>query len=182
MASANGEEWPMDNIQRDKQNTRICTPCTRICELYSPLFLTFLYFFALCTDSCLFHFFQQGITLVLINLDGNTTTEVVVTTKSAFVWSLKHHNHSTASNTKFNHVPRTRKTNQFTREEYHLTAPSRNLHSRIMLLNGKVLAADQNGNITKLEPIKVDGLGSTRIAPFSIVFAHIPYFHAPACR
>ena len=131
---------------------------------------------------CVFRVLQQGITLLLINLDGNTTTEVVVTTKSAFVRSLKHHFHSRASRTKFNHVPPTSKTNQFARDEYHLTAPSRNLHSRVMLLNGNVLAVDQNGNIPKLEPIRVDGSEPITVAPYSIVFAHIPYFYAPGCR
>lgn len=124
---------------------------------------------------------SEGITLLLINLDGNTTTEVIVSSKSAFIRSLKAHD-SRGSRINFKHLPRARKISGFTREEYHLTAPNGNLHSQIMLLNGNILAMDQNGEIPSLYPIKVDASESIRVAPYSIVFTHIPYFYAPACR
>lgn len=68
------------------------------------------------------------------------------------------------------------------REEYHLTAEDGNLQSQTMLLNGKILAVDSSGNIPKFEPIQVEASQPLTVAPFSIVFAHIPYFYAPACR
>ncbi|THU59038.1 hypothetical protein C4D60_Mb03t20770 [Musa balbisiana] len=97
---------------------------------------------------------SQGITLLLINLSGNTTTEVFVTTKTA----------------------------ESTREEYHLTAKDGDIHSQTMLLNGHILAVDSDGHIPELEPVKVAASEPITVDPFSIVFAHIPYFHALACR
>ncbi|XP_065000229.1 heparanase-like protein 3 [Musa acuminata AAA Group] len=104
---------------------------------------------------------SQGITLLLINLSGNTTTEVFVTTKTAYS-ALK--------------------TAESTREEYHLTAKDGDIHSQTMLLNGHILAVDSDGHIPELEPVKVAASEPITVDPFSIVFAHIPYFHAPACR
>ncbi|ONK76702.1 uncharacterized protein A4U43_C03F31230 [Asparagus officinalis] len=123
---------------------------------------------------------SQGITLLLINLDGSTTTEVIVTSKSAFIRSLKQYN-TKASRTKFSHIPRTRKTSGFIREEYHLTSPNGNLHSQTMLLNGKILAVDHDGDIPEFEPIKVDASEPIKVDPYSIVYVHVPYFDAPAC-
>lgn len=67
------------------------------------------------------------------------------------------------------------------REEYHLTAKDGNLQSQDMLLNGNILSLDSEGNIPTLEPMDVDGSLAIAVAPFSIVFVHIPHFHAPAC-
>ncbi|RWW46638.1 hypothetical protein BHE74_00047423, partial [Ensete ventricosum] len=102
----------------------------------------------------------KGITLLLINLSGNTTTEVFVTTKTAYS-ALK--------------------TAESTREEYHLTAKDGDIHSQTMLLNGHILAVDSDGHIPELEPVKVAASEPITVDPFSIVFVHIPYFHAPAC-
>ncbi|XP_010906003.1 heparanase-like protein 3 isoform X1 [Elaeis guineensis] len=121
---------------------------------------------------------SQGITLLLINLSGNTTTEVFVTTASAFAIASKHY----IPRTRFNHVPGFQRTLAFMREEYHLTAGDGNLHSQTMLLNGNILHVDSEGKIPTLKPIEVDASLPITVTPFSIVFAHIPYFYAPACR
>jgi len=67
------------------------------------------------------------------------------------------------------------------RREYHLTAPERNLHSQIMLLNGKVLSVNSAGEIPALEPIYVDSTKPITVGPVSIVFAHIPNVLLAAC-
>ncbi|KAK8950480.1 Heparanase-like protein 3 [Platanthera guangdongensis] len=90
---------------------------------------------------------SKGITLILLNLDPNTTTNVTVKQ----------------------------------REEYHLTAEAGNLHSQTMLLNGEPLNVNSDGSIPALTPNEVDGSQPIKLAPLSIVFAHFPYFQAPAC-
>lgn len=107
---------------------------------------------------------SEGITLILINLDGNSTAKVVVSSKSPIVSSLNHN------------------VSRFTREEYHLTAPNGNLQSRTMLLNGNILTVNKNGEIPNLEPIEVNVMEPVIVAPFSIVFVHMPSFYAPACK
>ena len=69
-----------------------------------------------------------------------------------------------------------------TREEYHLTPKNRNLSSQTVLLNGNVLTVNSSGIIPPLEPIHVNLTDPITVAPFSIVFAHIPTIHVPACR
>ncbi|CAL9127885.1 unnamed protein product [Musa acuminata var. zebrina] len=126
---------------------------------------------------------SPGITLLLINLSGNnSTTPVFVTTQTVYSAALKQHHRHGAHRTRFNHIPRLGKTSEFTREEYHLTAKDGDIHSQTVLLNGNILAVDSSGNIPELEPVKVEATQPITVAPFSIVFAHIPYFYAPACR
>ncbi|XP_073010808.1 heparanase-like protein 3 isoform X2 [Typha latifolia] len=120
---------------------------------------------------------SQGITLLLINLSGNTTTQVFITTGNAFTQSMRQRHH-----TRFRHIPHLGRSLGFVREEYHLTPKDGDLHSQTMLLNGNILSVDSSGNIPKLEPVQVDATQPITVAPFSIVFAHIPYFFAPACR
>jgi len=67
------------------------------------------------------------------------------------------------------------------RREYHLTAPDRNLHSQIMLLNGKTLSVNSAGEIPPLEPLYVDSTKPIIVGPLSIVFAHIPNVLLKAC-
>ncbi|KAG0479693.1 hypothetical protein HPP92_010341 [Vanilla planifolia] len=117
----------------------------------------------------------KGITLLLLNLDRNTTTQVQVSSKASnYVRTMKHHHR--ASKTRPSQVPE----DEF-REEYHLTADGGNLHSQTMLLNGKALEIDAQGSIPALEPINVDGSLPIHVHPLSIVFARIPYLYAPAC-
>ncbi|KAL0903389.1 hypothetical protein M5K25_027765 [Dendrobium thyrsiflorum] len=120
---------------------------------------------------------SKGITLLLLNLDGNSTAQVNVT---AYVRAVKLRR---GSRKRFSHAPvaKEHKIAAGTREEYHLTAMDGNLHSQTVLLNGNILDLDANDGIPVLQSVKVDGRKPIYVAPFSIVFAHIPYFYAPAC-
>ncbi|CAD6340054.1 unnamed protein product [Miscanthus lutarioriparius] len=129
---------------------------------------------------------SPGITLLLINLSGNTTTQVSVTTQGA-VAAHKHGARKHVGGRKFRHVHAP----SFTvvddaaagavRDEYHLTPKDGNLRSQVMLLNGKALATDAAGNIPTLEAVSVDAAQPIAVAPYSIVFARISHFNAPAC-
>ncbi|OVA19193.1 Glycoside hydrolase [Macleaya cordata] len=122
---------------------------------------------------------SQGITLLLINLDGNTTAEVRITTKttaSKRTQTLKSQHGSSGSRIQYS------KTAEIIREEYHLTAKDGDLHGQTMLLNGKILAVNSSGEIPPLEPIFVNSTEPINVAPYSIVFAHIPMIDLPACR
>ena len=77
---------------------------------------------------------------------------------------------------------REKKSDAFTREEYHLTAGEGGLHSRSVQLNGKRLTVDSLGRIPDLEGAMVSASEPIIVGPFCIVFVHIPYFDAPACR
>ncbi|CAA6669961.1 unnamed protein product [Spirodela intermedia] len=111
---------------------------------------------------------SQGITLLLINLDGNNTVRVAPTTDPDYARVARHavglHRMKPSRAAR---PLRGRKSYEFTREEYHLTAGDGDLHSRSLLLNGWRLAVDSEAH---------------KSGPFSIVFAHIPHFYAPACR
>ncbi|XP_075662630.1 heparanase-like protein 3 [Castanea sativa] len=127
----------------------------------------------------------KGITLLLINLDGNTTVQVRVSTEN---------NSGVTKNSSMHEIqiPRTRfatmhrvrgsKRVNDTRKEYHLTAKDGDLHSQTMLLNGKILNIDSSGLIPPLIPIDVNQLDPIIVAPFSIVFAQIPYIKFSACN
>ncbi|KAG6494182.1 heparanase-like protein 3 [Zingiber officinale] len=123
----------------------------------------------------------RGITLVFINLSGNSTTQVFVTSQTSYSTPIKLRRHK-KHRTRIYHLPRLGKTSEFTREEYHLTSKGGDIHSQTMLLNGNILSVDSNGNIPELEPVKVDATEPIRIEPFSIVFVHIAYIQAQACR
>ncbi|KAK1276809.1 Heparanase-like protein 3 [Acorus gramineus] len=125
---------------------------------------------------------SQGITLLLLNLDGNTTVKVSVSTDSTFKKSLKRNHHHRPRRPRFNRMPRVQKTVQRLREEYHLTPKNGDLQSQIMLLNGNALVVDSNGEIPTLEPMTYNSSEPITVAPHSIVFAHIPHIYAPACR
>ncbi|CAN1287818.1 Heparanase-like protein 3 [Linum perenne] len=123
---------------------------------------------------------SQGITLLLINLDGNTTANVHVSSEDAItVRTVRHHRNR---KTKFAKMGRGSKVEANLREEYHLTAYGGDIHSRTVLLNGKVLAVNTSGSIPPLEPIQARVSDPITIAPFSIVFAHIASMHVPACK
>ncbi|XP_020528192.1 heparanase-like protein 3 isoform X2 [Amborella trichopoda] len=122
---------------------------------------------------------RTGITLLLINLDGNTTVNARVTMDSAIINSSKHQN--MFPHTNFNRMPRKQRATEIIREEYHLTAKDGDLHSQTMLLNGKILGVNQQGKIPRMEPIRVNSSEPIVVAPFSIVFVHMPLIHAPVC-
>ncbi|KAI3711720.1 hypothetical protein L1987_70263 [Smallanthus sonchifolius] len=124
----------------------------------------------------------KGITLLLINLDNTTTVDVSLSLNST--WMLhtlkspvhhRHHHHKA-------NKPRNSKIGGISiREEYHLTAKDGDLHSQVMMLNGKELRVNSYGGIPHLEPLYVNSSEIISVAPFSIVFAHIPHLTLYAC-
>ncbi|KAH1042213.1 hypothetical protein GLYMA_09G091100v4 [Glycine max] len=118
---------------------------------------------------------SKGITVLLINLDSNTTVEAEVTFNNA-AKSLRHRKMSTHS--KVMELPLASET---AREEYHLTPQDGDIHSQIMVLNGNPLSVSSDGDIPPLEPINVNSSEPIRVAPFSIVFAHLPDAVVSAC-
>ncbi|KAF9662106.1 hypothetical protein SADUNF_Sadunf18G0018800 [Salix dunnii] len=121
---------------------------------------------------------SKGITLLLINLDGNTTVNVYVSTENVTRnGTLVMHQQN--QRTKFS---RGSKLDVNTREEYHLTALNGDLHSQTVLLNGNILSVNSSGSIPPLEPIKTSQSDRIIVAPFSIVFAHIANSTVPACE
>ncbi|XP_071724525.1 heparanase-like protein 3 isoform X2 [Rutidosis leptorrhynchoides] len=113
----------------------------------------------------------DGITLLLINLDNVTTVNVNLTLATQL-----------ESLPQIRLVTRdTEMGGSSTREEYHLTAKDGNLHSQTMVLNGKDLTLNPASEIPPLEPLYVSSLEPIVVAPYSIVFAHIPYLTLDAC-
>ncbi|KAL3624218.1 hypothetical protein CASFOL_033034 [Castilleja foliolosa] len=97
----------------------------------------------------------QGITILLINLDGNTTVKVKLDDDRLFGGK--------------------------DREEYHLSPMDGNIQSRTVLLNGKALIVDSFGAIPAMEPVRVSFSRPINVRPRSIVFVHIPGVDTPAC-
>ncbi|CAA2972141.1 heparanase 3 [Olea europaea subsp. europaea] len=122
---------------------------------------------------------SQGITLLLINLDGKNTVDAKVDFNGTLLHRHKHGHHGHRS--KVIKMPRANEARK-TREEYHLTAMDGNIQSQTMLLNGKALTLDSSGAIPPLEPITVTSSELVKVAPFSIVFVHMPYVALPACK
>lgn len=118
--------------------------------------------------------------LLLINLDNKTTVDVNLSLNNTWrvhkLKSLRHHHHHKANKPRNSMIGGIN-----TREEYHLTAKNGDLHSQVMMLNGKELMVNSSGEIPPLEPIYVNSSEPISIAPFSIVFAHIPHLTLYAC-
>ncbi|KAI4376881.1 hypothetical protein MLD38_014589 [Melastoma candidum] len=123
-----------------------------------------------------------GITLLLINLDGNSTIEVQVST-AEYTRSdeLSLQQHSQTGGTDFAKMSRRHSSHASTREEYHLTPDGGDLHSQTMLLNGKILQVDRSGKIPQMDPVKVRESDPISVAPYSIVFARIANQNISAC-
>ncbi|KAJ9555152.1 hypothetical protein OSB04_009766 [Centaurea solstitialis] len=119
---------------------------------------------------------SDGITLLLINLERYTTTAVGLSVENVTI---------IMASKQLKQLKQTQRTQsstiEYTREEYHLTAKDGKLNSRTVLLNGKELAVNSAGIIPPLEPIQVNISNPIIVAPFSIVFVHIPNIHIPAC-
>lgn len=119
----------------------------------------------------------------MINLDGIKTTNVGI----SFINTIKIITQTTKKEpkeqkrTKFSKMRRNPKVNEVIREEYHLTAKNGDLHSQIVLLNGKELIVNSSGIIPSLNPIKQNFSSPINVAPYSIVFVHIPSVRFPAC-
>lgn len=114
--------------------------------------------------------FQPGITLLLINLHGNATNHVKVAGSGG-----------RGAHAGRKHGGRFAQATGAAREEYHLTPEGGNIQSQVMLLNGRALVTGADGSIPRMEPVKVDAARPIAMAPRSIVFVHMPHYHAPAC-
>lgn len=125
---------------------------------------------------------SKGITLLLLNLDGNTTVHAGITFNRTRRLPHKHRSYNKHKQ-KIVQIPRPHGLEgEAFREEYHITAKDGNLHSQTVLLNGKILSVNSSGNIPSLEPQHVNSSEPIMVAPFSIVFIHIPNIVLPACR
>ncbi|KAL9226750.1 hypothetical protein vseg_002524 [Gypsophila vaccaria] len=120
---------------------------------------------------------SQGITLLLINLDSDKNIRVSVATETGSILSESGVN-PLARRSKLEGIPII---NDSRREEYHLTAPNRDLNSQKILLNGKELNVDSTGNIPILKPTIVKSSEPVHVAPLSIVFVHIPSIVSHIC-
>ncbi|KAJ8753216.1 hypothetical protein K2173_017816 [Erythroxylum novogranatense] len=126
---------------------------------------------------------SEGTTLLLINLDNSTRVHVNVAFNSTFTLLPDKHGHHWSRRLHKREVIRLPQgsATDSTREEYHLSAKDGNLHSQTMLLNGKILTVNPSGDIPPLEPVYVNSSKPIVVAPFSIVFAHLPQV-LPGCR
>ncbi|GAB4854608.1 hypothetical protein Ancab_023190 [Ancistrocladus abbreviatus] len=132
---------------------------------------------------------SRGITLLFLNLDGNTTVEASVSTKCGPITISQNEQVMATTGNPYNR--RFGKLNldglfpinneEYVREEYHLTAQNGDLHSQIMLLNGNVLNVTSSGDIPPLDPAIVSQSNPVIVAPFSVVFVHFPTIDAVAC-
>ena len=66
------------------------------------------------------------------------------------------------------------------REEYHLTGDGNHL-SKLMLLNGRKLEIEANGEIPTMDPILIPLSSPVTVTPLSIVFVVFPNLEAKAC-
>ncbi|XP_057433201.1 heparanase-like protein 3 [Lotus japonicus] len=120
---------------------------------------------------------SKGIIILLINLDSSTAIEAEVTLSDNKF--LRHR--KMADNSKLTELP-LRGASGTAREEYHLTPGGGDIHSQIMVLNGNALTVNSAGDIPALEPLFVNSSMPITVAPFSIVFAHIPDAVVAACN
>lgn len=126
---------------------------------------------------------QTGITLLLINLNSNTTVQVDVAigdVSSNGTLIVQQEGRSRES--KFASLSKGSIFDTNIREEYHLTAQDGELNSQVTLLNGQVLRVNSSGIIPFLEPKKVSPSEPIVVAPFSVVFARFPNLNVTACR
>ncbi|KAI3701517.1 hypothetical protein L6452_26660 [Arctium lappa] len=126
---------------------------------------------------------SKGVSVLLMNLGNTPGFDVKLSVNST--WRLHkhrsrtHHHHHT---TKHAHKTKTGGKVIRTRQEYHLTPKDGNLHSQVMMLNGKELTINESGDIPSLEPLYMNSSEPISVAPYSIVFAHMPYFTLHACK
>ncbi|KAL1326279.1 heparanase-like protein 3 isoform X2 [Arachis ipaensis] len=117
-----------------------------------------------------------GITVLLINLDNSTTVVAEVSLSNANIFRHR----KMSINSELMAIP-LQSANEKSREEYHLTPQDRNIHSQVMVLNGKTLTVNTDNEIPTLEPLYVNPSEPITVAPFSIVFAHIPDANIASC-
>lgn len=120
--------------------------------------------------------------MLLINLDGKIKAQVGVSVENGTTNEVLRLQETQGNRrTKFSQMSRYSRISGYTREEYHLTAKDGNLHSQTVLLNGQILNVNSSGMIPSLDPMKVNLSDPITVAPFSIVFAHLPSIQVSAC-
>nr|GEX82261.1 heparanase-like protein 3 [Tanacetum cinerariifolium] len=119
---------------------------------------------------------SDGITLLLINLASIAKTEVGLTVDNVTILMASKQQDQTQKTHSSKLGDK-----ELTREEYHLTAKDGNLNSHTILLNGKELIVNSTGSIPSLNPVQANLSSPIIVAPFSIVFVHIPNIHIRAC-
>lgn len=123
---------------------------------------------------------SKGITLLLINLDGNTTIQTnVAFNGTSSLLHMHHHRHKNRARAIRWHQ---KEAAENVRAEYHLTAKDGDLQSQTMLLNGEILGVNSSGDIPALIPLHVNSSEPIIVGPFSIVFVHMPFIILPACK
>ncbi|KAJ7530445.1 hypothetical protein O6H91_14G004200 [Diphasiastrum complanatum] len=125
---------------------------------------------------------QQALAVVLINLSNTTqyNVELSLSISSAESENVSKHMTSVPENMNID-TQGAAVASYKQRLEYHLAAPGGNLHSQIVLLNGKPLQVAPNGTLPTLTPMTVDNSLPISVAPTSIVFAVVPAVIIPAC-
>lgn len=130
-------------------------------------------------------FFQEGMTLLLLNLHNQMEYGVtVINDEEPRVSGVKPDKRNSCFR---NHVEKITSLvdeeliGSQSREEYHLIPQGGDLRSRKMLLNGKPLELTEDGNIPELKPLIVDSSSPLSIPPLSIAFISFPNFKAQAC-
>lgn len=106
--------------------------------------------------------FQEGVTVLLINLSNSTTHDVKIVNDR-------------------NIYPNFVGSKLKAREEYHLTPKDGDIQSDVMLLNGTPLQLTPTLDIPKMSPKLVDPTSVVTVAPSSYVFVSIKDFKASAC-
>ncbi|CAK7323245.1 unnamed protein product [Dovyalis caffra] len=129
---------------------------------------------------------RAGITLLLINLSNQT--DFIISVQNSMDMRLHVEENISGENFFVQGLKRSvswvgsRASDEpLYREEYHLTAKDGNLQSRTMVLNGIPLELTEEGNIPKLDPVRLNVNSPLYINPFSISFIVFPNFDAPAC-
>lgn len=174
LASVDGETSSINHVQREQDSPRLRTLCKALCKCQPDLKQI------LCKPTwprtcCL----QQGITLLLINIDGNTTVRARIDFNGTLMHHHKHRHHSHRSRGIL--LRHRKQVSEAVREEYHLTPMDGNIQSRTVLLNGNALTVDSSGIIPSLEPVRVNSSELITVAPYSIVFVSMPNVSIPAC-
>ncbi|XP_017249380.1 heparanase-like protein 3 [Daucus carota subsp. sativus] len=124
---------------------------------------------------------SNGITMLLINLDNSTTVQITPTFSKTSSQKSKqgfqYQRSKLLMQLTGDEIDRRK-----TRKEYHLTAKDGDLHSQTMLLNGRPLTLTSSGDIPPLVPVDVKVSEPISVAPYSIVFVHLPNVLLPACK
>lgn len=123
---------------------------------------------------------SRGVTLLLINLDGNTTVQAELDFSGTSMPVHRRHRHY-KHRSKVTLLPHDKQVSVATREEYHLTPMDGNIQSQTVLLNGKALTVDSSGAIPAMEPAFFNSSEPITVSPYSIVFVHLSSFVIQAC-